>query len=94
MLKDIYHRYQDEVSFYAIGVDPSESLQLLEQYKQAQGYPWPVATAPPAILPDYKIITQSTKVAIDDAGVITFRAGYGVESSDTWNQVFLQLISR
>ena len=92
-LKDIYPQYQDAVAFYAIGVDPGEGISLLEQYKEAQGYPWPVTTAPSGMLPDYRILTQSTKVAIDSSGVITFRAGYGVESPDTWHTVFSQLAS-
>lgn len=79
--------------FYAIGIDPTEGLPLLEQYKKAQGYPWPMATASPGMLPDYHVITQSTKVAIDGSGVIIFRAGYGVESPDTWHEVFSQLAS-
>ena len=81
------------MAFYAIGVDPGEGISLLERYKEAQGYPWAVTTAPSGMLPDYRIITQSTKVAIDASGVIIFRAGYGVESPNTWHQVFRQLTS-
>ena len=43
------------------------------------------------MLPAYRIITQSTKVAIGGDGVITFRAGYGKASDDTWVEVFEEL---
>jgi hypothetical protein len=79
------------VSFYAIGIDPYESMNLLIRYKEEQGYPWPVATAPPGMLPAYRIVTQSSKVAIGRDGVITFRAGYGQASRDTWVGVFEEL---
>lgn len=90
-LKQVYPEYQDRVSFYAIGIDPSESMNILIRYKEEQGYPWPVAVAPPGMLPAYRVITQSTKVAISRDGVITFRAGYGQASRDTWVDVFEDL---
>jgi len=43
------------------------------------------------MLPDYSIIVQSTKVAIDGEGIIVFREGYGVKSSDIWRQLFQRL---
>ncbi len=61
------------------------------QYKEAQGYIWPVSMAPAGMLPDYSIIVQSTKVAIDGEGIIVFREGYGVKSSDIWRQLFQRL---
>ena len=91
MLKNIYLEYQDSVAFYAIGVDPTESLSHLRKQKVTMGYDWPVAKAPTSILKDYRIITQSTKVAIDVRGIIIFRAGYGMESEERWRRVFGQL---
>jgi len=79
------------VAFYAIGTDPFERLDKLVQYKEAQGYIWPVSMAPAGMLPDYSIIVQSTKVAIDGEGIIVFREGYGVKSSDIWRQLFQRL---
>ncbi len=79
------------MAFYAIGTDPFEPLNKLVQYKEAQGYIWPVSMAPAGMLPDYNIIVQSTKVAIDGEGIITFREGYGVKSSDIWRQLFQRL---
>jgi hypothetical protein len=79
------------VAFYAIGTDPFEPLDELVQYKEAQGYIWPVSMAPAGMLPDYSILVQSTKVAIDGEGIITFREGYGRKSSDIWRQLFQRL---
>ena len=93
MLSNIYPQYQDAVDFYAVGLYPGESLSQLEQAKETRGYPWPVAVAAAGMLPDYRVLTQSTKVAIDGKGVITFRAGYGQGGPDTWHQVFLHLAS-
>ncbi|MBI4201955.1 MAG: hypothetical protein HY532_02415 [Chloroflexi bacterium] len=81
------------MDFIAIGIDPTEKLSDLVAYKQAQGYPWPVAEAPSGMLPAYSITTQSTKIGVDESGVITFREGYGVKSADFWNQVLQKLAS-
>ncbi len=79
------------MAFYAIGIDPFERLDKLVQYKEAQGYIWPVSTAPDGILPDYNITVQSTKVAIDGEGIITFREGYGRKSAEIWRELFQRL---
>ncbi len=91
MLKDIYPEYQDSVDFYGLGIDPTEGLGTLVRYRDGQAYPWPVAKAPAAMLPEYNVLGQPSKLAIDDDGVITYRGGYGVESAEKWQQVFQDL---
>ena len=91
MLKDVYPEYQDSVDFYAVNIDLGEDLSSIVRFRDGQGYPWPVAQAPAGMLPEYNIVQQSTKVAIDGDGVIAFREGYGVAAGDTWLQVFQQL---
>lgn len=68
-------------------------MDILIRYKEEQEYLWPVAVAPPGMLPAYRVVTQSSKVAIGGDGVITFRAGYGQASDDTWVDVFEELVT-
>ena len=44
-MKDVYPEFADQVDFYAVGQDPSESLKKMERYRQEQGYPPPVQAA-------------------------------------------------
>ena len=90
-LKSIYPEYADRVDFYAVGSDPTESLKVLEAYRQQQGYPWPVAEAVGTTLRDLKVQVQSTKLAFDSQGVIVYRDGYGQGGPDRWRQVFQEL---
>lgn len=90
-LKEIWPEYADSVAFYAIGVDPTEDIEELEAYRVKQGYPWPVAEAPEGMLPAFRVTTQSTKVAFDSTGVITYRDGYGRGDEETWRRVFEEL---
>ena len=90
-LKDVWPEFADQVAFYAIGVDPTESLDQLDSYREKQGYPWPIAAPGHRMLSDFRVLNQSTKVAIDCGGIITYRDGYGRGDETRWRQVFAEL---
>lgn len=94
-MKDIYPEYADGVDFYAVGTFSKriESLETLEDYRQRQGHPWPVANpAEAAVLQNLGVTVQSTKIAFDGNGVIIYRDGFGGGDPQTWRQVFDQLV--
>ncbi len=90
-MKEVYPEFADQVRFYAVGTDPTESLDGLERYREEQGYPWPIALPDPNMLSSFRVLTQSTKIAIDDRGAIVYRDGYGRGDPDTWREVFARL---
>ena len=79
------------MAFYAIGVDPSETIDDLEQQRQREGFPWPVADPQGSMLRDMGVVQQSTKVGIDSRGVIIYRDGFGQGDEDTWRKAFQEL---
>jgi len=91
-MKDVYPEFADQVAFYAIGQDPSESLELMEQYRKQQGYPWPIAKTDRKTLADLRVLQSSTKIAFDSSGVIAYRAGHGGGSAKVWRQVFEEIV--
>ena len=93
-MKEVYPEFAGKVDFYALGENPVESIERLEEYRQEQGYPWPIAKIEPQVLKDLRVIRRSTKIALDHQGVITYRAGYGDGSSAEWRQVFNDLVNR
>ena len=68
-------------------------MSELEAYSNSQGYTWPVAKADPDMLPRYRVIIRSTKIAVDRQGMIAWRAGYGVEKAAIWHQIFQALVT-
>ena len=90
-MKEIYPEYADEVAFYGVGVDPSESIEELEAYSESQGYPWPMAVPEGDMLRELHILVQSSKVAVDRNGVIVYRDGYSQGSDETWRRVFEEI---
>ena len=91
-MKDVYPEFADAVDFYAVGQDPSESLEKMERYRDEQGYPWPVAKTDTSTLKDLRVLQSSTKIAVDDQGIITYRAGHGGGNPEKWRSVFRQLL--
>jgi len=93
-MKEVYPEFAEQVAFYAVGQDPSESIGLMEEYRIQQGYPWPVAKTPTKTLQDLRVLQASTKLAFDDRGVITYRAGHGGGDPAKWREVFQDLVDR
>ena len=90
-MKEVYPEFADSVDFYAVGQDPSESLNKMERYRQEQGYPWPVAKTDTSTLKKLRVLQTSMKLAVDDRGIIAYRAGHGGGDPETWRAVFTQL---
>lgn len=93
-MKSVYPEFAEQVNFYAVGVSPSfDNLERLENDRVRNGYPWPIANPvnERQALSDLGVSSQSTKIAFDSRGVITYRAGFGGGGSDEWRQVFNEL---
>ena len=84
-------KYTEDVAFYLVGSDPTQTVQLLERNRQKQDYPWPVAELTGSGLRDLRVLQQSTKIAIDGYGVITYRDGYGQGDLDKWRNALEDL---
>ena len=93
-LKEIWPDYGDDVPFYAINIDPTDSFENIEAYREQQGYPWPVAQPGAGMLASFRVTSQSTKIAIGSDGVIIYRDGYGKGSDEMWHEVLQELAAQ
>ena len=92
-MKEIYPGYSEDVAFYAVGLHPGlkEEMAVLKAYKEQNGYPWTVATGPSELMAELGVVIQSTKIAFDSNGTITYREGMGAGDEETWHRVFADL---
>ena len=92
-MKEIYPDFADDVAFYAVGLHPGlkEEMTVLKAYKEQQGYPWAIATGPTRMMAELGVTIQSTKIAFDSNGTITYREGMGAGDDETWRRVFSEL---
>ena len=75
-LAPVVAEYAGQVDFYLVSFN--ESAGQLEGYIAENGYSDMVATQPVgSMLRDLKVTSQSSMLALDESGVITFRKGYG-----------------
>lgn len=80
-LNPIVAEYAGQVDFYLVAFN--ESAATLESYITENGYANMIAAQPvDSMLRDLKIVSQSSMIAVDGAGVITFRKGYGGRGGD------------
>ena len=80
-LNPIVAEYAGQVDFYLVAFN--ESAATLEAYIAENGYANMTSAQPVgSMLRDLKIVSQSSVLAIDGAGVITFRKGYGGRGAD------------
>ena len=90
-MKKFYRQYAGNVEIAGISMDPLENLEELQMYMNSQGYNWHVVKAEPAFFKSYNILVRSTKIAVNSNGEIIWRKGYGITSSQEWQEVFQRL---
>jgi len=83
-LKEVYPEFTDDIVFISVGVDPTESMADLVQYKDQHGHPWTVAQPVGKMIADLRVTSQSTKIAFNSSGIITYRDGYGKDNKEIW----------
>ena len=88
-MTNIYPAFEDEVDFYVVGFN--ESLSELAEYQRQSGHPGIVSLPVGNMLREFRVTSQSTKVAIDANGIITYRRGYGQGNSSEWPAVLQAL---
>ena len=92
-MKTLHPEYTEKVAFYVVGSGPTQTVERLEKDRQQQGYPWPVAEIAGSGLQDLRVFSQSTKIAIDGDGVITYRDSFGQGNVDKWQGALEDLAS-
>lgn len=84
VVKNIYPKYVDKVTFLAIDLDPNEKAGLIRNYKDRKGLEGiDFAEADINILSNYGITHTTTKYAIGKGGLISYK-GSGVFNEQQW----------
>lgn len=93
IVKNIYPKYADKVTFLAIDLDTSENAQIIQQYKNAMGLDGiDFAIGNGRVLSDYQITHTTTKYAVGRNGEILYK-GSGVFNEQQWETLFNALVS-
>ncbi len=60
-MRDVYPDYAEEVAFFLVGVDPTESLDQLEKTRRERNYPWLVAEPLDDMLRELRVLRESAR---------------------------------
>ena len=93
IVKNIYPKYADDITFLAIDLDLNENLELIKNYKDRKGLKGiDFAEGKASVLSDYAIKYTTTKYAISKNGLILYK-GSGVFNEQQWEVLFNALIN-
>jgi hypothetical protein len=93
-IKEFYPEYANRLSFYAVSYDTTQKLKDVENPEwEKAGWLWPVAEPVGTMVRDLRVVISSTKIAFDSRGIITYRAGFGEGTDETFRREFQKLAS-
>ncbi len=87
-LKDVHPEYADRVNFLAVNVDPGESAEKILNYKNSEGFTWPMTTAHTDTLRAYGVTSQATYATLDSNSIIIEGVTSGSHNADDWRKLF------
>lgn len=91
IVKNIYPKYADKVTFLAIDLDTSENAQIIQQYKNSLGLEGiDFAPGNGKVLSDYQITHTTTKYAVGKNGLMLYK-GSGVFDEQQWETLLTGL---
>ena len=93
MLNEVHSRYGDEVSVLLIGVNSAFDWNAVDNFAAVTNYKGTPLLGSPGTIHAYGILSQATKIALDSAGQIVFRKGYGGMDENDWVELLDELTS-
>ena len=105
-LSEISKNKSSKVGFIIVAINPLENIQEFSEavtlrinnqsgqmfsYMDSSENDWNIALPLGQMLADFKVRSQSTKIAIDSNGVIVYRDGYGKGDEWLWETIFDKL---
>ena len=105
-LTEISKNKSSKVGFFIVAINPLEDMNEFSDavilrinnqsgqmftYMDSSDGGWNVALPLGQMLADFKVRSQSTKIAIDSKGLIVYRDGYGKGDEWLWETVFDKL---
>lgn len=88
VVKNIYPKYADKVNYVAINLDTTEDIGMIKEYADKLGIGGiRFAEGNSKVLSDYKIVSTTTKYALNKEGVLLYK-GSGAFSEKQWEILF------
>ena len=87
-LRNVHPEYADRVNVLAVNVDPGESAEKILNYKNSEGFTWPMTTADTDMLRAYGVTGQASYASVDSNSIIIDGVSSASNNADDWRKVF------
>jgi cytochrome oxidase Cu insertion factor (SCO1/SenC/PrrC family) len=94
VLSEVYPDYKDELNLIAIGIDPTDTKDVMTKLAKEENFKFPTTWGHPQIMVDFGVESQATTVGINRDGKIAFQKNKTALSEQEYRQLFDQLVSQ
>ncbi|MDZ7682747.1 MAG: TlpA disulfide reductase family protein [Fodinibius sp.] len=93
VLSEVYPDYKDKLNLIAIGIDPTDTREVMTKLAKEENFKFPTTWGHPQIMIDFGVESQATTVGINRNGKIAFQKNKTALSEDEYRKLFDQLVS-
>lgn len=92
VLSEVYPEYEDELTLIAIGIDPTDDMEVMRNLAEEKGFKFPVTKGHPEIMLDFGVESQATTVGVNREGYIEFQKNKTALSAEEYRELFDSLM--
>ncbi len=92
-LSEVYPEFENDLTFVAISIDPSDSEDVIRKLAKDRNFKFPSTEGHPQVMLDFGVSNQATTVGVDRQGNIVFKKPGQALSADEYRSLFAGLIN-
>jgi len=93
ILSEVYPDYKDKLNLIAIGIDPTDTREVMTKLAKEENFKFPLTWGHPQIMIDFRVESQATTVGINRNGKIVFQKNKVALSEKEYRTLFDQLVN-
>ncbi len=93
VLTEVYPEYKDRLNLVAIGIDPTDTEEVMRNLSKEKGFTFPITKGHPEIMLDFGVKAQATTVGINRDGEIQFQKNKMALSAEEYRTLFDELLN-
>lgn len=92
VLSKLYPEYEDRLNMVAIGIDPTDTEEVMRELSEEEGFTFPITRGLPQIMMDFGVESQATTVGINREGYVEFQKNKTALSEEEYRELFDSLV--
>lgn len=92
ILTEVYPEYKDRLNLVAIGIDPTDTEEVMRKLSKEKGFKFPITKGHPEIMLAFGVKAQATTVGINRNGEVLFQKDKVALSAEDYRALFDELL--